>query len=126
MKGDVTESWNRFAWFMIEAERAWKEHQEKFLEVSSRDIEELPLSFQEFLSKSWSRSKFDVMIPRLVDYTRASGGLERMFIETEEVVEEVEVEEPTVVVATVDSTVNTRYDVEDTILYRKFETIKGE
>lgn len=73
-------SWNKFANLMVEAGEAWKEHQETMLGFSSGEIETFSPALQRFVSKNFNKSRFDVMLPRLVDYWRSIGGVGELLV----------------------------------------------
>lgn len=79
MKVEVLEeSWTRFAKSLIETKEAWEVHKELCEGFGSRDIEMLRPEVGKFVSKSFNKSKFDVLLPRLVDYWRTIGGVEEL------------------------------------------------
>lgn len=80
IKPNVMQTWNAFARALIETKKAWNTHVETWAEISTRDVEMLPLEFQRFLGASFNRSKFEVLLPRLIDYYRGYGGIETLYI----------------------------------------------
>lgn len=70
----ATDLWNKFIGHMEEAEEAWQKIMDFRQEVSAGELEQLPSGAQKGFAR-FSRSKFDVLLPRLVDYWRAYGGL---------------------------------------------------
>lgn len=80
VKPSLKGTWNKFARCLIEAKKSWEEHQELWAETPTSEIEKLPVEFQKFLTKSFNRSSFEVLLPRLVDYYRAYGGIETLVV----------------------------------------------
>ena len=80
---ELLASWNKFAGLLIEAGKVWKEHTKLVAKVPKEEIEELCVELQKFVSKNFNKSKFDIMLPRLVDYWRALGGIETLFVRLE-------------------------------------------
>lgn len=76
----VAETWNTFASRLVSAKLAWEEHRKLWQETSRIEIEKLPPEVQRFVSKSFNRSEFDVMLPRLVDFYRGCGGIEILVV----------------------------------------------
>lgn len=77
---ELLESWNKFAGLLIEAGKVWEEHTKLVARVPKEEIEELYVELQKFVSKNFNKSKFDIMLPRLVDYWRTLGGIETLFV----------------------------------------------
>lgn len=79
VKTELIRSWNEVAKHLVEAEKAWVLHQKLASEMGRIEIEKLPVRAQRLVSASFGncslRCKFDVLIPRLIEYTRRSGGL---------------------------------------------------
>ncbi len=77
------DTWNDFITIMIEARSVWEKHM-KVVSLS-RDIQTIDASGRNLsiealrcLSGTFNRAKFDIALPRLVDYWRLSGGLEAL------------------------------------------------
>ncbi len=77
------DTWNDFIAIMIEARTAWEKHMKvanlnrevQTVDASGRS---LPIEALRCLSGTFNRAKFDIALPRLVDYWRGSGGLEAL------------------------------------------------
>lgn len=80
---ELLASWNKFAGLLIEAGKVWEEHTKLVAGVPKEEIEELYVELQKFVSKNFNKSKFDIMLPRLVDYWRTLGGIETLFVRLE-------------------------------------------
>lgn len=77
----LEKTWNTFAKLLNQTKKAWEEHQRAWGETSARERESLPIGFQRFVAQNFNRSKFDIMLPRLVDFYRAYGGIEMLVVE---------------------------------------------
>jgi hypothetical protein len=73
-------SWNKFARLMVQLKRAWEDHQELWLTVTSQEREALSPEFQRVLSRNFNQSRFEIMLPRIIDYYRAYGGIETLVV----------------------------------------------
>jgi len=76
--------WNRFVRALFAAEKHWAALQEVMCERTSKEIELLGEQAQRFLSKNFIKSRFVIMLPRLVDYWRSIGGLQELEIKSKE------------------------------------------
>lgn len=78
------DTWNDFITAMMKARDAWEIHKELAMqrqEVTTIDAlgRELPIEALRCLGGTFNRAKFDIALPRLVDYWRRSGGLEALY-----------------------------------------------
>lgn len=73
-------SWNRFAKALVRTKKAWDNHVKLMCVTSAKDVELAPVEAQRFLSKAFNKSRFDVMIPRMVDYWRTIGGIDQLVV----------------------------------------------
>jgi len=71
--------WNGFVRKLQGAENLWEEFQKKLLYFPRDGLESAPLGLQKAAGK-FRRAKFNVMLPRFVDYYRAYGGLEDLIV----------------------------------------------
>lgn len=76
--------WNRFVRALATAERHWKELGLIMAEQNRSEVQRLSPAAQRFLSKGFVKAKFDIMLPRIVDYWRSIGGLKELLIPTKE------------------------------------------
>ena len=83
-KADVTKVWNRFISGLIQARIEWGKLQVMVASMERRELDELPIEAQRFLTKSFFKSTFNVMLPRMVDYWRTLGGLDELKVKTKE------------------------------------------
>lgn len=94
----AVETWNNFVEKFIESHDAWNEHRKEMeflrLDEGARALEVLPPAAQRFLRLTFNTSKFEVAIPRMVDYMRGIGGIETLRLSLEEELEEEPEEEP--------------------------------
>ncbi len=86
-KGDTSGligSWNEFAGHLVAAKKAWEVHQRSAVEAGRFEIEKLPVKAQRLVSASFGncslRCRFNVLIPRLIEYSRVAGGIEELVI----------------------------------------------
>ncbi len=71
---NVAEKWNEFLDKMIEARGLWGEYQEmRIVEGMPKDLD---VPSMRHMSSTLHRAKFDIALPRLVDYWRRYGGIE--------------------------------------------------
>jgi len=70
----VAEAWNKFLDKMIEAKGLWEEYQE--IRIVKGMPEDLDVPSMRHMSSTLHRAKFDIALPRLVDYWRRYGGIE--------------------------------------------------
>lgn len=96
MKGkpNVVQTWNKFSNLMVRTAKAWEEHREVWTLTPKTDIEKLPVKLQRFLARNFNRSKFDIMLPRMVDYWRTIGGVGTLIVgmSAEEIMKELKKE----------------------------------
>ena len=83
-KADVTKVWNRFISGLIQARNEWFRLQRMVASIKRKELDELPIEAQRFLTKSFFKSTFNVMLPRMVDYWRTLGGLDELKVKTKE------------------------------------------
>jgi len=79
----LTKSWNEFMERMLEAKRAWKEHQELLMSSTRVEIESQPVDAQRFLGL-YERMDFEVMLGSFAFYCLTSGGMETLVVKVEE------------------------------------------
>jgi hypothetical protein len=78
---DLVDSWNKVIIHLVLARRAWEEHREMRAQVTPKQIERiLNPEEQRYLSNIFYKSKFEVLLPRLVDYWRGRGGVDTLII----------------------------------------------
>ena len=75
------DTWNEFVIHMLNARKAWGKHlalcmKQRMTSVTGPSGKDLPGRAIRALAGTYNRAKFDIALPRLVDYWRASGGLE--------------------------------------------------
>ena len=71
----LIQSWNKIARLFNELKEAWDAHKKLWEETPRQEIETYPPKYQKFLARNFNRSKFDIMLPRMVDYWRTIGGV---------------------------------------------------
>ncbi len=77
MKMTSAEIWNKFLDKMVEAREVWGEYQEiRIVEGLPKDLDTPSMRH---MSSTLHRAKFDIALPRLVDYWRRYGGIEGLF-----------------------------------------------
>ena len=76
--------WNKFVRTLMAAERNWEALQEIMANRPRTDFELFSPKAQKFLSKGFIKAKFNIMLPRVIDYWRSIGGLEELLIPFEE------------------------------------------
>ena len=74
----LTQSWTIFVRLLIQMKNVWEKHSATWAITPKDELERLPVEFQKFLCRNFNRSKFDIMLPRLVDYWRTIGGVEAL------------------------------------------------
>jgi len=84
-KRDATEMWNDLILGIIQARDAWNEYAEQTEHLSSTDVVTLfPIKAQRMMAR-FRRFKFEIFLPKLVDYVRSQvGSLEELIIKEEE------------------------------------------
>ena len=73
----IVANWDALILYILEAEKCWNKLNSDLSESGIRGLETFPLVIQKALAM-FKRQKFNVMLPRLVDYTRSAGGLQTM------------------------------------------------
>ncbi len=68
------EAWNAFLDKMIEARELWGKYQE--IRIVKGIPKDLDVPSMRHMSSTLHRAKFDIALPRLVDYWRRYGGIE--------------------------------------------------
>lgn len=76
-------SWNKIARLFNELKEAWDVHMKLWEETPRQEIETYPTRYQRFLARNFNRSKFDIMLPRIVDYWRTIGGVGELRVKVE-------------------------------------------
>ena len=71
--------WNLFMNRLKEAKELWEELQREVELLGTRELENYPVQAQKCLGRFRGVS-FDWMLPMLVDFWRASGGIDEMFV----------------------------------------------
>ncbi len=71
----AAEKWNNFLDKMVEARESWAEYQEERI-VKGISLDTLDVPSMRHMSSSLHRAKFDIALPRLVEYWRRYGGIE--------------------------------------------------
>ncbi len=71
------EAWNKFLDKMVEARELWEEY--RGIRIVERIPEDLDTPSMRHMSSTLHRAKFDIALPRLVDYWRRYGGIEGLF-----------------------------------------------
>lgn len=84
VKLSLLQSWVRITRLLIQLKKAWDKHVDIWEATPKGEIEMMPQEAQKFLSKNFNRSKFDIMLPRMVDYWRSLGGIEALEIKVKE------------------------------------------
>ncbi len=72
---NTAEKWNEFLDKLVEAKKLWEEYQEMRI-VKGIDLDGLSVPSMRHMSSTLHRAKFDIALPRLVDYWRRYGGIE--------------------------------------------------
>ena len=72
---NAAEKWNEFLDKIIEARELWGEYQE-IRTLKGVNIEGLDVPSMRHMSSTLHKAKFDIALPRLVDYWRRYGGIE--------------------------------------------------
>lgn len=85
----LVRKWGRFINSMRRLEKDWENFVEGVANLPREEVQSLPLQVQKGLSM-FGKSKFNVMLPRFVDFIRAFGGLEYLEVPKEEEKEEEE------------------------------------
>ena len=84
----VGEAWNTFIGLLIVTESAWEAYKRKVEVLESEEIENLTVALQNVVA-NYREQKFEIMLPRFVDYWRGAGGLEEMKLSDEDIFEEI-------------------------------------
>lgn len=75
---EAVKTWNKVAQGILDLKDAWEDH---LIAMGGRpNIELLPPEAQRFLRLTFNRSKFEVAIPRIIDYMRGIGGAEELLV----------------------------------------------
>ena len=74
---EIQERWNKFVGCLIEARETFGELQKAVGGIAAEDFNDVSPKVAKLLSV-YRRSRFEVMLPRFIDYYRAQGGLEAM------------------------------------------------
>lgn len=82
-KLSLTESWDRVVELLVQLKEAWEEHMELWLETPRDEVQNLSPEYQRFLARNFNRSKFDIVLPRLVDFWRTIGGVKALRVKAE-------------------------------------------
>lgn len=77
------DSWNKVFTLLAEADEAWQEHQQVVANWQGK-METLPAFAQRCLSFATNKSKFDVMLDRMIRFARNQGGLKNLVIKEKE------------------------------------------
>jgi hypothetical protein len=80
---DMEYAWNDFVERLLELKESWKEFQKERLAVS-RSEELDTTQGQKVFGLATTKSKFDVALPRILEFARRSGGIETLLIEESE------------------------------------------
>lgn len=77
----IIEVWNEFILALTRAKLLWGKLQKVTSSMERRELERLPIEAQRFVTKSFFKASFNVMLPRMVAYWRTLGGLDRLKIQ---------------------------------------------
>jgi hypothetical protein len=78
--GRLLKTWNEVAGHIIAASKAWKVHLAALRDASNEEIENESVELQEYLTRLFSYSDFDMMLPQLVQYWMVNGGVETILV----------------------------------------------
>lgn len=81
---DIIDTWNGFVLALVRAKVLWGELQEITASMERKEFDKLPIEAQRFVTKSFFKATFNVMLPRMVDYWRTLGGLAKLKIQIKE------------------------------------------
>ena len=77
---NVTKAWNEFVLALVRVKVLWQDLQKITNSMERKEFDTLPIEAQRFVTKSFFKASFNVMLPRMVDYWRTLGGLDKLKI----------------------------------------------
>ena len=84
----VGKAWNTFVSKLMVTGQAWERYKEQVEKLDQEIAESFSVGLQNVIA-NYREQKFEVMLPRFVDYWRGAGGLEEMKLNKEDILEEV-------------------------------------
>jgi len=84
----VGNAWNTFIGRLLLAKRAWESYERQVDALGLEEVEDFSVGLQNVIA-NYREQKFEIMLPRFVDYWRGAGGLEEMKLSKEDILEEV-------------------------------------
>jgi len=84
----VGKAWNSYIAKLLVAKKTWESYMDEVLSLSLEEIENFPVVLQDTIA-NYREQKFEIMLPRFVDYWRGAGGLEEMKLNKEDIFKEV-------------------------------------